>query len=492
MAAKKKTTAPAARKKRIARASRKAEQVRQQEEDKVVAMPVKNRHAAGIDIGDKSHWVCTGLDDPALVREFPAHTEGLRQALAFLKEKGATTVAMESTGVYWVPLFEMLEAAGLEALLVDPSFTKQLRGRPKTDRLDAQWICRLHTVGLLAGAFRPAQETAVLRTYLRQRGQALAQAGQCVQRMQKALALMNLKLTSVLSSIVGKTGQDIIRAILAGTRDPAKLAALRDRRCAAKEEEIARALEGTWREEHLFCLRCAWKEWRFHQEQLDAVDGRVAAQLAKMKREGAEELPAKRRTTGRKPNDPRFDARKALGLVAGLDLTAIEGIDEATALVLVAELGTDMTKWPSVKHFCSWLGLCPQYRKTGGVVKSSRTRPGSNRAAQALRLAASGLSRSKGALGAFLRRMKGKLGKASGVAATAHKLARIVYLTLKHGKEYARKSEEEYRAEQEAKRQLWLQRKAREMGYGLVKLEGKAEASGKAGAGAAEAGKTEG
>jgi len=476
MAARKSTPDPEAHNKRKARAGKKAAALRQKEADKVAAMPVTNRHAAGIDIGGDSHWVCVGIgdaDDKALVREFPAHTEGLRGIIAFLKENGITTVAMEATGVYWVPLFEMIEAAGMQALLVDPSFTSRLRGRPKTDKLDAQWICRLHSVGLLAGAFRPAREIAILRTYLRQRGQVVQESGQYVQRMQKTLALMNLKLTGVLSSIIGLTGQRIIQAILKGTRDPFKLAALRDRRCSSTEQEIARALEGTWQEEHLFCLRQAWEGWKFQQGQLDAVDAKVAAQLGRMRRPGAEPLPKKRKETGRKPNDPRFDARQALGLVAGLDLTAIEGIDETTALILVGEIGTDMSKWPGVKQFCSWLGLCPQFRKTGGVVKSSRTRPGSNRAARALRLAASGMNRSKGALGAYLRRMKGRLGKASAVTATAHKLARIVYLTLKHGKEYVRRSQEEYEAEQKVKRVAALKRRARELG--LVVVE-KAEA----------------
>ena len=480
MPARKTTPGPAAFKRRKARAAGKAETLRRQEAEKVAAMPVTNRHAAGIDVGCHSHWVCAGIGDAgdrAIVREFPADTRGLREAVAFLKERGITTVAMEATGVYWVPLFEMLEAAGMEALLVDPSFTRQLRGRPKTDRLDAQWICRLHSVGLLRGAFRPAREVATLRAYLRQRGQVLREAGQCVQRMQKALALMNLKLTGVLSSITGLTGQKIIQAILKGTRDPMKLAALRDRRCSASQEEIARAMEGTWHEEHLFCLRQAWQAWKFHQGQLDDVDAMIAAQLGRMRRPDAVPPPEARKETGRKPNDPRFDARTALGLVAGLDLTSIEGIDETTALVLLSEIGADMSKWPTVKHFCSWLGLCPNFRKTGGKVKSSRTRPGSNRAAQALRLAASGLHRSKGALGAYLRRMKGRLGKASAVTAAAHKLARIVYLSLKHGKDYVRRSQEEYEAEQREKRIASLKRRARELGLEVVE-KAEAEAAG--------------
>jgi transposase len=350
-------------------------------------------------------------------------------------------------------------------LLVDPSYTKQLKGRPKTDKRDAQWIYRLHSVGLLAAAFRPDEKTAVLRNYLRQRGNLVRYAGQHIQHMQKALQQMNLKLTLVVSDVTGLTGQKIIQAILKGTRDPQKLAALRHPRCKASTEQIAQALNGTYREEHLFALRQAYEAWRFYQKQLDKVDDQIALQLQRMKLDRAlPPLMKKIRRSGGKPNDPRFDVRTALYHVTGLDLTELEGLDETAALKLISEIGTDMSKFATVKHFCSWLGLCPQFRKTGGKVKSSRTRPGTNRAATILRLAASSLHNSKGALGAFLRRMKSRLGAPAAVTATAHKLARIVYHALKHGIQYVRRSQEEYEQHMRTKQIANLKKRARQLG----------------------------
>jgi transposase len=461
-----------AHRQRKARAAAKAEATRAAEAAKVVALPISNRHACGIDIGSRSHWVCVGFTDDAkspLVREFPAHTDGLRAIVAYLREHGVTTVAMESTGIYWVPLFEMLDQEGFEVILVDPSYTKQVKGRPKTDKRDAQWIYRLHSVGMLAAAFRPDDKTAVLRSYLRQRGNLVRYCGQHIQHMQKALEQMNLKLTNVVSDITGVTGLQIIRSILKGTRDPKKLAALRDRRCKASEEQIEQALTGSYRDEHLFALRQAYEAWQFYHKQIDKLDKQIEEQLKSMKQDRAlPALKAKARRTGRKANEPKFDVRTALYYVVGIDLTELEGLSETSALVLISEIGTDMSKFATVKHFCSWLGLCPQLSKTGGKVKSSRTRPGTNRAASMLRLAASSLHNSKGALGAFLRRMKGRLGAPQAVTATAHKLARLVYYALKHGIQYVRKSQEEYEKQMREKQVANLQRRARQLGLEVV------------------------
>jgi transposase len=474
-----KPTATNSHRQRKARAAAKADANRAAEAAKVAVLPITNRHACGIDIGSRTHWVCVGFTADAkspLVREFPAHTDGLRDIVAYLREHGVTTVAMESTGIYWVPLYEMLDQEGFEVMLVDPSYTKQVRGRPKTDKHDAQWIYRLHSVGLLAAAFRPDEKTAVLRNYLRQRSNLVRYAGQHIQHMQKALEQMNLKLTMAVSDITGVTGQKIIRAILKGTRDPMKLAALRDRRCKASEAQIAQALTGSYRDEHLFALRQAYEAWQFTQKQIDKLDMQIEEQLKRMKQDRAlPALTAKARRTGRKPNDPRFDVRTALYYVVGIDLTELEGLDETSALVLISEIGTDMSKFATVKRFCSWLGLCPLFRKTGGKVKSSRTRPGTNRAATMLRLAASSLHNSKGALGAFLRRMKGRLGAPQAVTATAHKLARIVYYALKHGIQYVRKSQEEYEKQMHDKQLANLKRRARQLGLEVVeKPEAKA------------------
>jgi transposase len=453
---------------RKARAEARNETRRQNEAAQVEALPVLRPHACGIDIGSRSHWVCVGFAaaaDSGLVREFPAHTPGLKDLVAFLREHQVQTVAMESTGIYWVPLYELLQAEGFEVLLVDPSYSRQLRGRPKTDRRDCQWIYRLHSVGLLAAAFRPDEETCRLRAYLRQRANLVRSASRHVQHMQKALEQMNLKLTEVLSDVTGLTGRSIIRAILRGTRAPEKLARYREKGCKASEAQIAQALTGSYREEHLFELKLAYEAWQFCLAQVGKVDGQIALQLGRMKSDRALPPLRPKPRPKRRANSPGFDVRTALYYVVGLDLTEIEGVSELTALTLIGEIGpAGLSRFASVKRFCSWLGLCPNWKKTGGRVRSSRTRRGVNRAAQALRLAAQSLHHSQGALGGFLRRMKGRLGGQAAVTATAHKLARIVYLALRHGLTYVRKSQEEYDAQMREKQIKALKRKARQLG----------------------------
>jgi len=456
---------------RKTRAKVRSEAFRQREAAQVEALPVQHPHAAGIDIGSRSHWVCVGFTTDAascLIREFPAHTAGLKAIAAFLREHQVTSIALESTGIYWVPLYELLQAEGFEVLLVDPSYSHQLRGRPKTDRRDCQWIYRLHSVGLLAAAFRPDEQTCQLRAYLRQRGNLVRQASRHVQHMQKALEQMNLKLTEVLSDITGKTGRAILRAILRGTRAPEKLARYRDKGCKASEAEMAQALTGTYREEHLFELKLAYEAWQFTLGQVDKVDGQVALQLGRMKGDRALPPLKPKARPKRRANSPRFDVRAALYYVVGLDLTEIEGVSELTALTVISEIGPGVSRFATVKKFCSWLGLCPNWQKTGGQIKSSRTRRGVNRAAQALRLAAQSLHHSQGALGGFLRRMKGRLGTQPALTATAHKLARIVYLALRHGLTYVRQTQEEYEAQMKEKQLKALRRKARQLGLEVV------------------------
>jgi len=456
---------------RKTRAQAKSEALRQQEAAQVQALPVLRPHAAGIDIGSRSHWVCIGFTteaDSGWVKEFPAHTDGLKAIVAFLREHQVTTIALESTGIYWIPLYELLQAEGFEVLLVDPSYSHQLRGRPKTDRRDCQWIYRLHSVGLLAAAFRPDDKTCQLRAYLRQRANVVRQASKHVQHMQKALEQMNLKLTEILSDITGVTGRSILRAILRGTRAAEKLAKYRDKQCKASEAEIAQALTGSYREEHLFELKQAYEAWQFSLGQVAKVDEQIALQLGRMKCDRALPPLKPKARPKRRVNSPGFDVRTALYYVVGLDLTEIEGISELTALTLISEIGPGVSQFATVKKFCSWLGLCPNWKKTGGRVKSSRTRRGVNRAAQALRLAAQSLHHSQGALGGFLRRMKGRLGTQAAVTATAHKLARIVYLALKHGMTYVRQSQEEYEAQMKEKQIKALRRKARQLGLEVV------------------------
>jgi hypothetical protein len=307
-----------------------------------------------------------------------------------------------------------------------------------------------------------------LRAYLRQRANVIRQASQYVQHMQKALEQMNLKLTEVLSDVTGLTGRAILRAILRGTRAPEKLARYRDKGCKASAAEIAQALTGSYREEHLFELKLAYQAWQFSLGQVEKVDGQIALQLGRMKCDRALPPLQPKARPKRRANSPRFDVPTALSYVVGLDLTEIEGISDLTALTVISEIGPGVSQFATVKKFCSWLGLCPNWKKTGGRVKSSRTRRGVNRAAQALRLAAQSLHHSQGALGGFLRRMKGRLGAQAAVTATAPKLARIVYLALKHGLPYVRQSQEEYEAQMREKQIKALRRKARQLGLELV------------------------
>jgi transposase len=401
----------------------------------LASLAVQHPRAAGIDVGDATHWVCVDADGgDAAVREFPAHTPGLRQLVSWLRAHAVTTVALEATGAYGHVLFLTLLEAGFDVVTTAPTFTRQIKGRPKTDRRDCQWIQRLHRHGLLPSVFQPDEATQTLRDLVRQRASHVRLSGQHIQRMQNALELMKLKLTLVLGDVTGVTGLKIIRAIVAGERDPVVLAKLRDRRCQHTADEIATALDGRYRLEHVTELKLNLAMWEHYQTVIAELDQVIAKQLHAMRKQTVlPPLPPKPRVRGRKPHDPRFNVRTALYYLVGIDLTAIEGIDELHALTLLSELGTDFTKWPSVKHFTSWLGLCPNWKKTGGKVQSSKTRKGKNRAASALRLAAWSLMRSHSYLGAYRRRQRARLGAPKAITATAHKLARILYNLMRHG-----------------------------------------------------------
>ena len=384
-------------------------------------------------------------------------------------------MALEATGIYWEPALALLEAQGFEVLLVAPAYTKGIRGRPKTDRLDCPWIQRLHACGLLRGSFRPSAAVVVLRHYLRQRAEVLRNGARHIQHMQKALEQMNVKLPEVVKDITGLTGLRIIRAILAGERDPVQLAQLRDKHCKNSARTFARALRGTWREEALFALRQALASWEHFQGQLRVLEEAIQKQLQRLKK-AAElpPLPPRPRVRSRQPNEPRFDVRSALYYVTGVDLTELEGIAEVTALVVVSEIGLDMGRFPTVKHFCAWLGLCPVERQTGKKrsghkhVLSARVRRGRGRAAHTLCLAAGALWQSKGAVGAFLRRLKERLGPEKAVTATAHKLARAVYRALRWGVVPAKLPAAAYEAQQHARAVEAVKRKARRLGLVLA------------------------
>ena len=430
------------------------------------AISLTHPNAAGIDIGSAAHFVAVPPDrDDEPVREFASFTADLHRLADWLDACGVDTVAMESTGVYWIALYELLEARGFTVLLVNARHVKNVSGR-KSDVLDCQWLQQLMSFGLLRGAFRPAEQVCVLRSLSRQRTMLLRSQGRFVQHMQKALTQMNIQLANVISDVVGETGQKILRAIVAGERDGLALAKLRNARIRASEDEIAKSLQGSWRAEHLFALKQALDAFDFCGTQLAECDAQIQAQLQAL--HVREDEPAQGKKRGRARNAPKFDLRTQLFQMCGVDLTRIDGIDVTTALVVLSEVGADMCKFPSDKHFASWLGLCPGTKITGGKVMSGKTKRCANRAAQALRLAAAALRSSQSALGAYYRRMCARMDKPKAVTAAAHKLARLIYAMLTHGQEYTDRGQD-YFEERYRQRVLHnLAQKAKAMGMQLV------------------------
>jgi transposase len=435
-------------------------------------LTVVNPDAAGIDVHSNMHMVCVPADrDPNPVRQFGANTADLEEIVAWLTKCRVRTVALESTGVYWIPLFELLESEGFEVNLAEPGQLSRSGARAKTDVLDAQWIQRLHSYGLLRGSFRPPDSVLALRVYCRQRQMQVRYAASHVQHMQKALEQMNVKLTQVVTDITGLTGLSIIGAILDGQRDPVKLAKLRDRRCHQTEDEIALALEGNWRTEHLFELRQAHDLYHFHHRQITECDQQIQAELAKFSnRAQGKTRAAKSRRRGRKGNDMRFDAASPLFEALGVDLTKIEGIEVGTALIILAEIGVDVSRFPTEKHFASWLRLSPPQHQSNKTNRRRRHRTGTNRVTIALRLAARSVGRTATPLGLFYRRIRSRIGGLGAVKATAHKLACLIYRMLKYGQEYVTQSMEEYEAKMKANLLRALRRKAAAMGYQLSPL----------------------
>jgi transposase len=434
-----------------------------------------NLHAAGVDIGSREHWACVPSKASLTpVRKFGTFTADLEAMAQWFKECGITSVAMEATGIYWVALFQILERAGFEVLLVNARQTKNVAGR-KSDVLDCQWIQRLHAYGLLQGSFRPEDAYCVVRTYLRYRDELVgARSTQC-QHLQKALHQMNLQLTQVLSDVTGFSGLEIIKAILAGEREGAKLAGLVDRRVRASAAAIQQALKGDYRPEHLFVLEQAYDLYCRYEAKITACDERIAQVVATLPQKVDATLrPPPPRKPGLQASRIQMggqDLRQLLYEKFGVDVTAIEGIGVLTGLVLLTEVGPKLDRFKSEKHFCSWLGLCPDNRISGGKVLSSRTRRVINRASDALRMAASSLTHSQSALGAFHRRMKARLGAAEGITATAHKLARIVYRLIKHGEAYVRQGIDDYEKKFQARKLHALKKTAQALGLELVQKQ---------------------
>ena len=441
------------------------------------SLPVLFPDTAGIDIGSKSHFVAVPSErDCNPVREFSTFTADLHKLVKWLKECKVKTVIMESTGVFWIPAFELLESNGFDVKLVNARHVKNVSAH-KTDVLDCQWLQQLGTFGLIKGAFRPADAILPLRAYLRQRDMLIKSASTHILHMQNALTQMNLQLHNVISDITGLTGMAIIRSIVAGITDPKVLASLRHERCHNPKEVIEASLVGNYRPEHLFSLKQALELYDYYTQKISECDHQIAQQTKKLetgcdpkkldllKKNSVTKLKKSRKA---KKHEYPFDLTSELIRITGVDLTKIPSIGASTALTIVSEIGLDMSRWRNAKSFASWLGLCPGNKVSGGKKLSGKTKPCANRVAIALRNAANTLYRSECAFGAFLRRMKARLGSPKAITALAHKLAKLIYIMLKYGHEYIEKGVEFYEEMYQKRREASLRKKAKEMGYDLI------------------------
>lgn len=436
------------------------------------ALQQLNLNACGIDIGSEEIYVAVPPDrDEQSVRCFGVFTSDLHEVSAWLEACRIDTVAMEATGIYWIALYDILEAAGICVYLVNAQHAKNVAGR-KTDVLDCQWLQQLHTYGLLRASFRPTREIRALRTLTRQREMLIEYRAAHIQHMQKALRQMNVQLDVVLSDITGVTGLRIIRDIVAGKQDPKQLASYRDEGCKRSQDEIEKALMGNYLPELVFTLQQALSLFDSYTQQIKECDSQLERYYAKCNEADTQQLPELPKATHRQQANASktklsFDLRTHLYQLAGVDLTAIDGFGLLTAQTILSEIGLDMTKWSSAKHFCSWLGLAPHDDISGGKVLSHKTKSVKSKANQAFRQVAQSVGKSQSALGTFYRRIKAKYGAPTAIVATAHKLARIVYSMLKSRSPYlpADLSETDEKFKQAAIRNL--QRKAKKFGLQL-------------------------
>jgi transposase len=435
------------------------------------ALEIVHPDAAGIDVGGSEHWVAIGPDrDPEPVRRFGCFTADVRELGRWLVERGVRSVAMQSTGVYWMPVFEVLEQQGLEVYLVNAQHTKNVPGR-KSDVQECQWLLKLHAFGLLNNSFQPTDEIRIARTLWRQRSNLVAEASSVIQRMQKVLTEMNVQLSNVLSDVSGMSGMKIIEAILEGERDPWKLATFVEPEVKAKPEDIAKSLEGNWREELLFVLRQHVELYRIYQEKITDCDLQLRKHLESLgSKVDLKTQPIGHRPKGKKKskNAPGFDLRTELYRITGIDWTQINGIDVLTAQTVIAEAGADLSAFPSEKQFASWLGLCPTNEQSGGKILNRRTRKVVNRATVAFRNAALTLLRSQSYLGAQYRRLRTRLGAPKAITAMARKLACLFYRLIKHGQPYVDKGTEYYEAKYREQQIRSLAKRAQKLGLQLV------------------------
>ena len=437
-----------------------------------LSLEVMHPDAAGIDIGNESHYVAVPpTRDSEPVRRFGCTTAELKAIAVWLKQCAIRTIAMQSTGVYWIAVYDILEAAGFEVYLVNARETKNLPGR-KSDVQESQWLMKLHTYGLLRNSFRPSQEIRTMRTYWRQRHDLVQAAGRHIQRIQKALTQMNIQLANVLTDVSGMTGQAIIKAILSGQRDPQQLAAFRDPRVKASAEEIARSLEGNWQADLLFVLKQEQDSYEFCQRQMAECDQQLQQYFSQSadRSQGAS-LPKekrKERLRKKKGNKPQFDLRAELFRMTGTDLTRIDGIDVMTAMTILSEAGWDMSKWKDEDHFVSWLRLCPDNRISGDKIIGKGRLPSKNRVTIALKMAACTLRTSHSYLGAQFRRLRTKLGPPVAIKAMAAKLARLVYHMLRDGMQFVDRGAEFYEAQHRNLQIKSLKRKAAALGFQII------------------------
>ena len=428
-------------------------------------------HSAGIDVGNETHYVAVPPEDVVegeAVQSFGCFTAELERLARWLKDCGVRTIARQSTGVYGVPIFDLLEQHGFEVYLVNARDTRNLPGR-KSDVQECPWLRKLHTHGLLQNSFHPPAEVRCLRALWRQRGDQIRSAGRGVQRMQKALTQMNLQLSHVISDIAGLTGMAIVRAIVAGERDPFPLAAWRHRRIKASQEQIAASLQGTWRPELLFVLKQELAMYDAFQQRIVECDEELASQLRSLPAAAsptAEPPPSHKRQRAQ-GHAPAFDLRAELVRVAGVDLPRIDGLDVLNAQTMLSEVGWDRSRWKTEGHFASWLGLCPNNSSSGAKVLGRATRKVVSRAATAFRLAAHALFRSQSYLGAQFRRLRTRLGTPKAITAMAHRLARLVYRLLRYGHAYVDQGSTYYEQRYREQQLRSLQKKAAQLGLTL-------------------------
>jgi transposase len=429
--------------------------------------------AAGVDIGATEIVACvSGGDEVQLVKGFGNYTADLKAIAQWLQAHKIKTVAMESTGVYWIPLFEELESQGFECLLISSRSLRKVAGQ-KTDVEDAQWIQTLHSYGLLKGSFRPQGDLVALRTLLRHRTQLLEHRAPHIQHIQKALLQMNIQLTQAVTDVMGVTGQKIIRMIVGGERNPETLAALREPGCKHSVEEIEKALTGTWREEHLYILKQSLEIYDFYSDQITACNREIEQHYSMTRPDWQQgDLVAWKAKKGNShsKNAPQNqeEIRKHLKRLSGVDISVVYGFGVSLAQTVIMEVGTDMSPFPDDKHFCAWLGLAPKHDITGGKVLSNRTIKTKNRAGQAFRMAAQSVKKANNPFGMLYRRLRTRLGPAQATVATAHAIARVVYKMLKYKVEFDPLSVNEYQAKYEEQQVKYMKKRAAKLGYQLI------------------------